>query len=203
MLLILLSTLATTAYGEGYAAPPHPSVAPAPAAYGSPYTSNSISAPSQSLQYQPYPAFIQQPQPIPIGVQHVGVAGYPMGYGMFGASQMGQSPYQMYTQQPLPSSLYVSYPQNVETVGTVRQTQQTTVPSSASTYFTLPTAASTAASSGYASPATAAANIGESTLTLPRGFTPASATDPWAALSGVTTKKAENRKKKDGEGMLI
>ncbi|KAL6743930.1 hypothetical protein Aduo_016915 [Ancylostoma duodenale] len=201
MLLILLSALATTAYGEGYAAPPHPSIAPAPAAYGAPYSSSAISAPSQALQYQPYPSFVQQP--IPIGVQHVGVAGYPMGYGMFGASQMGQSPYQMYTQQPLPSSLYVSYPQNVETVGTIRQTQQTTVPTSASTYFTLPTAGPTAPPSGYASPATAAATIGEPTITLPRGFTPASATDPWAALSGVTTKKAENRKKKDGEGMLI
>lgn len=159
MILILLATLATTVYGDAYGPQPQVTVPPAPAAYGSPYSSGGISAPSQQMQFQQYPQFVQQP--IPIGIQHVGAGGgYPMGYGMFGASQMGQGPYQMYTQQPMPSSLYLGYPQTVETMGTVRQTQQTGVPSSASTYFTQPSAGSTAPSSPYASPATAAANIG-------------------------------------------
>ncbi|ETN81326.1 hypothetical protein NECAME_08583 [Necator americanus] len=144
MIVILLLAIAANAYGDAYATGPsaQSQVAPASAAYGSPYSSNLNSAAlqPQPIQVQPFSPFMQHS--VPFEMQRAGVSAYPIGYGMFGPMQQGHHPYQMYSQQTLPNPFFVSYPQNMETYGAIRQSQQTSVPavpSGASAYLTLPT----------------------------------------------------------------
>ncbi|VDP03733.1 unnamed protein product [Heligmosomoides polygyrus] len=156
-------------------------------------------------QTQPQP----QPQQIPIGVQQQHVAAFPMGYGMYAnaPTQLQPNPYQMYAaQQPLPNSLYVNYPQ-----GMIIEPSHTTVPVAATSFISSPygnpVSGSTGSSSGYTqsgygSQTTIAAATGEEearNLNAMANLTPAATTDPWAALGGVTTKKTQNKPKKDAE----
>ncbi|CAJ0588356.1 unnamed protein product [Cylicocyclus nassatus] len=218
MLVILLSALVSTTLAAEYANPSL--VAPAPAAYGSPYASNSVIVPQPSVQFQSYPSHVaQHPVALPVQTTQAVQNAYPYGYGMFGAlPTVQQNPYQMYQHQTtvkeaLPTtnlaSMYVNYPQTMETVGgtvgtsSLRQSQQTSIPassvSSGSSYFSLP--ASTT-STEYVAPATASATIKEigAVHTLPTQVAATTVTDPWAALSGVTTKKTVEVKKNDGGG---
>ncbi|KAK6756710.1 hypothetical protein RB195_014878 [Necator americanus] len=165
MIVILLLAIAANAYGDAYATGPsaQSQVAPASAAYGSPYSSNLNSAAlqPQPIQVQPFSPFMQHS--VPFEMQRAGVSTYPIGYGMFGPMQQGHHPYQMYSQQTLPNPFFVSYPQNMETYGAMRQSQQTSVPavpSGASAYLTLPTSISSAPSSEYSSRATQVSTAG-------------------------------------------
>ncbi|KJH45592.1 hypothetical protein DICVIV_08362 [Dictyocaulus viviparus] len=233
MIFFVLMALIASVLAEGYGVPSSSaqnSVAPAPVPYGAPYSTNPVVVPQQTqqpIQYQPFTAFNQ---PIPIGMQHIGLNGYPtsIGYGVYSAQpqQLTQSPYQMYAQQPLSNSLYMNYPQGLgmqpqhqPQQQPQQQTSMTSLPSTETAYLPssyiqssyIPSASSSSSSSnGYASQHTIsgggmareAATLTASTLTAFTSLTP-STSDPWASLSGAgatPAKKEENRMKKNSDG---
>uniref|UniRef100_A0A0K0DB44 Secreted protein n=1 Tax=Angiostrongylus cantonensis TaxID=6313 RepID=A0A0K0DB44_ANGCA len=238
MMSFILLALIGFARADGYGVPsPAQSVAPAPAPYGAPYSSNAAALQQQQpVQYQPYTNLINQP--VPIGIQH-GLTSYPPTiYGMYSTQpqQLSQGPYQMYGQQPIPSSLYMNYPQGMvprpqpqqhpQHVQQAQQQQQqqqagmTSVPSQAgmaglpsgamaylASSYLPSTSLSSAAPTGYAAHPTITGptmerepTVAVAAMSAFTGLT-SSTVDPWASLSGMTTKKTDNRKKKNSEGI--
>ncbi|KAK6046975.1 hypothetical protein COOONC_15519 [Cooperia oncophora] len=209
----LLLAIAVMINADGYGAPQaRGSIAPAPAPYGAPYSSNQVVAMPQVVQqYQPYTGLSHQP--IPMGIQQVGI---PMGYSMYSNApqQLNQNPYQLYERNSqVPNSLYVNYPQqgvNYPQQGLQfvqhHQQQVAASPQTSTVLASPPTASSPPPSAVVAAvpPTAGTAFLSSSgtTLTSAVGLTPAAPVDPWASLSAaVVPKKIETRKKKNSEGL--